>query len=92
MVGLSAINEARVAGVMSDPTVSVPNATGAKPALTDTAEPVEEPEGDRLPLAICSLGVTDGKAPNVREGHHWSLHHHVYRQIVSNHRQLTSLK
>jgi hypothetical protein len=45
-VGLIAYKEALVAGVMIDPTVSVPRATGAKPALTDTAEPVEEPEGD----------------------------------------------
>jgi hypothetical protein len=37
---------------MIDPTDSVPNATGAKPALTDTAEPVDDPEGVYTSSAI----------------------------------------
>jgi hypothetical protein len=50
-VGRSTNRPALVPGVMRDPTVSVPNATGAKPALTDTAEPVDDPAGVYMSLA-----------------------------------------
>jgi hypothetical protein len=36
---------ALVAGLITDPVVSVPMAFGAYPALTPTADPVDEPPG-----------------------------------------------
>jgi hypothetical protein len=46
MVGRMVYKPARVHGVIKEPHVSVPNATGANPALTATADPVDEPPGD----------------------------------------------
>lgn len=37
--------EARPAGQISDPSVSVPTLSGAYPAATTTADPEEDPEG-----------------------------------------------
>jgi len=45
MVGLRAYKALRLEGVMIDPIVSVPMASGLKPAETATAEPVEDPPG-----------------------------------------------
>lgn len=44
-VGLSAYNAARFAGVINDPSVSVPIARALNPDATLTAEPVDEPPG-----------------------------------------------
>ena len=40
-----AYNADLFAGVTTDPTVSVPMASGVKPAATLTADPVDEPPG-----------------------------------------------
>lgn len=45
MVGLIVYSAARPEGLTSDPSVSVPMATGAYPAETPTAEPEDDPEG-----------------------------------------------
>ena len=44
-VVLSVYSAARMAGLVSDPLKSAPTDTGAKPALTPTAEPVDDPDG-----------------------------------------------
>ena len=44
-VGLSAYNAARFAGVIIEPSVSVPIASALNPEATLTAEPVDEPPG-----------------------------------------------
>jgi hypothetical protein len=44
-VGLIVYNAARIAGLVSEPAVSVPIDMGAKPALTPTADPEDEPPG-----------------------------------------------
>lgn len=44
-VGLMVYSAARTAGFVRDPLKSAPIDMGAKPALTPTAEPVEDPEG-----------------------------------------------
>ena len=38
----------QAAGTLTDPPVSVPNATSASPVATATADPLEEPPGSRL--------------------------------------------
>ena len=45
IVGFIAYNAALLAGMIMLPQVSVPIEIGAKPALTPTAEPVDEPPG-----------------------------------------------
>lgn len=45
MVGLRVYKAALLAGMVREPFVSVPIATGAYPAATPTAEPEEEPPG-----------------------------------------------
>lgn len=42
-VGFRVYNAARLAGRTREPSVSVPIETGASPALTDTADPDEDP-------------------------------------------------
>ena len=44
-LGLTVYREALVDGVTRDPSVSVPTAIGAKPALTAMAHPDEDPKG-----------------------------------------------
>lgn len=44
-VGFKAYRAARDAGVMIEPIVSAPIASGEKPAATATADPVDEPPG-----------------------------------------------
>ena len=44
-VVLSAYSAARMAGFVRDSLQSAPIETGAKPALTPTAEPVDDPDG-----------------------------------------------
>jgi hypothetical protein len=56
-VGLRAYRAARVEGVTIDPIVSVPMARGAKPAATETAEPVDEPPG-ACPIFFQHYSVT----------------------------------
>lgn len=58
IVGRRVYNAARVLGVIKDPPVSVPIARGEYPALTPTAEPVDEPEGDYrcLPALVSTVG------------------------------------
>ena len=45
IVGFNVNKAALPAGIINDPCVSVPIENGAKPALTETAEPEEEPPG-----------------------------------------------
>ena len=44
-VVLTVYSAARMAGFVNDPLQSAPIETGAKPALTPTAEPVDDPDG-----------------------------------------------
>ncbi len=44
-VGFSPYRALRLVGVIMEPMVSVPMASGAKPAERETPEPVEEPPG-----------------------------------------------
>lgn len=46
VVGRSEYNEALIAGVVMDPSVSTPTAIGINPALIATAEPEEDPKAD----------------------------------------------
>jgi len=43
MVGFIVYSAARLAGIISEPDVSVPMEIGAKPAATQTAEPEDDP-------------------------------------------------
>ena len=43
--GFKVYSEALMEGVTSDPSVSVPRAIGANPALTAMADPEDEPSG-----------------------------------------------
>ena len=54
--GLMVYNEARIEGVTRDPTVSVPIARGAKPALTAMADPDEDPSGLYVRLGSRCVG------------------------------------
>ena len=50
---------ARIAGFVREPLKSAPMERGAKPALTDTADPVDEPDGfcRVVNIGICVIGV-----------------------------------
>ncbi len=51
-VGLIVYKAARSAGIIREPTVSVPIETGARPAETEMAGPEDEPPGDLRGLVI----------------------------------------
>ncbi len=51
--GLIVYSEALVLGVTRDPSVSVPTAIGAKPALTAMADPDEDPSGLWTQIRCC---------------------------------------
>ena len=83
-------NAARIAGFVKDPLKSAPMETGAKPALTATADPVEEPEGFyssvRLPPVL--------KWWEYSPSDHRSRHQRLLpsrRLTEFDHRELTSL-
>lgn len=56
--GLTVHRDCRVAGDISEPSVSVPMARGAKPAVTAMALPDDEPPG----LFVIGIWISDGNA------------------------------
>lgn len=74
-VGFREYTSARVAGMSRDPFVSVPIATGAKPADTPTAEPEEDPPVLWTIPLVSDLTIWPGKE-HVFDVHYGLQNHH----------------